>query len=161
MSAFVRKRTIKIDGIKDVSLFPHTPEDQKKLTRLPEGKPVEITMKSSREPDGISKVHSCCELVMANCPEQYDGYWHTKDELYDWLKMSVGWTKIVGSGDVVYRIPRATNFTEEKNEEAVKDGFIFPALQKICEIMGYIDLDELFNASTYWAHHKNDGVHHG
>ena len=161
MSARVVKRIMKLHGEEDVSLCPIFAEDREKIRRLPENKIVEVTIKQRRDTKGIGKVWACCTFVYEHCPESYEGFWHSVDELYEWLKMEIGWTVVVGKGQQIHRFPRHTNFRDEKDEREIEEKFINPALRALANVIGYDDAYELIQASKAWAKMRLDHIHRG
>ncbi len=158
MPVNVYKRIIKRGEDVDVSLVPITSDDLKKIKKLPSEKPVEITMKSKRQPESLRQLWACVHFVYDHHPEHWNDYWNSYNELYDWLKFNVGWTITMGAGDQVYRYPRPTNFTEEKSEEEFVDKFQKPALKKLADIMEYQNSYELCEAAITWSKMKRDKV---
>ena len=149
---------IRMGTAEEPVLVPLMPEDARKISKIKFGKKVEISMKVKRDHKTIGHVWACVNFVFEHCTENYDDYWSSTDELYQGVKFEVGYVELIGKGDKVYRIPRHTNFTDQKDEQAFNEEFAEPALQALTNIMKMNSPFELTQASIEWSKMKHDGV---
>jgi len=157
------KRVMDLHGQQDISFVPCWPIDIKRSEKIQLNKPFAVETKVQRDDKSNSKLWSLVNFVIANLPERF---YHkdeesgdmvpafaSPDELYEWLKLRVGYCKVYELEGVVYKTPLKTSFAHEKDELNYLEKFNKPSIRELARMMD-MEIYDLHQASIQWKKNK-------
>lgn len=162
MELHLIKRVMQLNGRRDVSFKTWNPLDEKRSEKIPEQKAFLVETKIKRDTTANSKLWALCGYFVENLPERYYNttesgdlipVFKTSRELYEVLKIRVGYTDVLKVGDAIYTIPKKSNFDDQKDELEYMDQFHTPALEEL-SMMSDMTIYEMSEASRQWRLNK-------
>ncbi len=157
------KRVMELHGQEDISFVPCWPIDIKRSEKIPPNKPFAVETKVQRDAKANSKLWALLNYFFANLPERY--YYKEEpsgdmvpkfaspDELYEWLKLRVGYCNVYELDGIVYKVPKKSSFDQEKDELNYQEKFQKPAIRELAR-MSDMEIYDLTQASISWRKNK-------
>jgi len=161
MELHLVKRVMDLNGQQDISFVPCWPIDIKRSEKIPLNKPFAVETKVQRDYKANSKLWALCSYFVANLPERYftniyndlNPMFPTAQGLYEWLKIRVGYCDVYEMEGVVYKVPKSSSFSTEKDELNYLEKFNKPAIRELAR-MSDMEIYDLTQASIQWRKNK-------
>jgi len=132
-------------------LIPENPSDSEKIQKLPEGKPVEVTVRVPRSLPMSRFYWAVLDAVIEHMPDVnphgVPNLFGTSKDLNEAIKLTCGYAKRVLNFDgTVMMVPRSISFDKEKGMDQIEFAEFFEkAMQAISEhVLGY-DVDKIIH----------------
>jgi hypothetical protein len=148
------------DGSKDISFIPAFKQDivnAQNNKKMPPNTMIEFNVKVDRNPESNGKLWSLCSFVVENLPERY---WHdgkpefpSKELLYEWLKIEVGFCDVIFHNGSTVKIPKETKFDKLEDENDYLEKFHNPAVEYLALMMD-MSISDLYISSQEWRKEK-------
>jgi len=154
MPITIIKKSKEKDGKVRHFFMPYYPEDIAVAEKIKDNTKMEVSVVKKRSTKTMGLLQSAVSFFVHNMPEgfhelfgnQYSSRARTREVFWQWLKIQVNYCDVIKVGQDIARIPKPSNFKEQKNEDEFRRSLVTPALEKMANWMNYSSVDEFVEA---------------